>query len=136
MNCPKCHSAMREQLFNDSIAYGACGKCHGRWVSGESLALNSASFCDGEDKVFKHFMQMPVKTTSIQCPDCKLKNLTLVNVNQIEVEFCTGCQGVFFDLGEMPQAMPKEGLGRAEEGVMDDVESEGFFRYLSDIFDF
>ena len=108
MNCPKCQGQLVSQIFKDQFQYEVCVKCEGRWIGGATLH----NFCDsfwhcGEKKTFEHFMAQPRKTTKIPCPSCTNKNLTLVISNEIEVEFCLGCNGAFFDIGEMIKAMPK-----------------------------
>lgn len=145
MHCPKCAGDMASQLFKDEFSYYVCVKCSGRWVGGAVLHDHCASlFCDGENTVFKHFMNLPVKTTTINCPGCLKKNLTLVNIKGTEVEFCLGCHGVYFDLGEMLEALPKGKFTLRKEddsdvqdvvdGVIDEVADEGFFEVLSEFF--
>jgi hypothetical protein len=44
--------------------------------------------------------------THLDCPSCEQHKLSLVVVNNIEIEFCTDCHGVYFDFNEMKASMP------------------------------
>jgi len=43
------------------------------------------------------------------CPTCK-RDMIVVEYNQIELDYCTGCHGVWFDSGELELLLESHGL--------------------------
>lgn len=108
MQCIKCHIHMTHVPIREKYYYDVCNSCSGRWIEGSVLHQHcSGLFSDGSDETFKHFMQLRVDKTDYDCPSCDHMKLSLVVVNQVEIEFCTLCHGVYFDIEEMQSCMPQ-----------------------------
>ncbi len=66
------------------------------------LALKTAQEMNAQDKKQlkeKHYMH---------CPKCGMK-MHLIHINDVEVDKCFGCGGIFFDDGELEKISGREG---------------------------
>lgn len=60
------------------------------------------------------------------CPVCK-KHTLIVEYNQIELDYCANCQGVWFDAGELELMLESAGLGnhkRYLDGMINTEEAK------------
>ena len=75
-------------------------------------------------------MQLRVNVTDFDCLSCEQQKLSLVVVNNIEIEFCTDCHGVYFDFNEMKAAMPTRNRLKPKININKGVVATGFFEVL------
>jgi Zn-finger nucleic acid-binding protein len=131
MNCLKCNAHMTHMPIRRKYHYDMCNDCGGRWVDGAVLHQHcSGLFCDGKNNTYKHFMQLRINVTDLDCPTCEQHKLSLVVVNNIEVEFCTDCHGVYFDFNEMKAAMPARNKLKPKIKINKSVVAVGFFEVI------
>jgi Zn-finger nucleic acid-binding protein len=60
------------------------------------------------------------------CPGCK-SDMIVVEHNKIELDYCTGCQGVWFDSGELELLLESMSLGSSNlflGNILDSEEAE------------
>lgn len=82
----------------------------------------------------------------MKCPTCKDVTLTMTSRQDIEIDYCPECRGVWLDRGELdklieksvatqPVAQPSQQYSKSK----DDYKSEHYYKrkksFLSDIFD-
>ena len=59
------------------------------------------------------------------CPVCR-HDLVVVEYHNIELDYCTGCKGVWFDSGELGLLLESHGLGEAKllfDNILDSTEA-------------
>jgi uncharacterized protein len=101
--CPKCRAPMESVRFHD-ITVDRCTACKGLWfdlmehrhlrqIKGAADAIDIGPARAGEH------VDQPVK---MNCPRCTapMTRLRDVDDRQIVYEYCTICNGAFFDAGE------------------------------------
>ena len=54
-------------------------------------------------------IKLPGGLTTVLCPVCNVATIVVEHKN-IELDYCTGCQGVWFDAGELELLLESEGL--------------------------
>lgn len=131
MKCIKCELPMAHVPVKQKYYFDACYKCGGRWVDGDVLHQHCSSLLsDGKDKTYQYFMQLRVNITDINCPSCEQQKLSLVVVNNTEMEFCTNCHGVYFDPGEMEFAMPEGNWHKPDSNIDKQAIAGGVFEVI------
>jgi len=107
MVCPRCQSPL-ETRERDGIRSSSCPACGGNWFGGAAL---HALFARGGDtrhleEALESFHDVDFRTSRRHCPSCRGKSLKAVMVDDIELDYCVSCKGLFFDPGEMEQVFP------------------------------
>ena len=101
MECPRCQSEMRRVTW-DTLEIDRCDLCNGVWLDkGELeavLALELAPMIDEP-----HFRQpaVPMLGEAARCSACAADMLELVGPDDVHFDWCAGCEGMFFDGGEL-----------------------------------
>lgn len=131
MICPKCHKPM-DALPGGDAEIIKCGYCFGKWVGGDSLHAFLHDHGDTSDieAVFEEIMELDFRPGTRGCPQCPKVRLKQVNFDDIELDYCTSCKGMFFDPGELETVFPAtresttggEGSGLAEN-LVDSIRS-------------
>jgi Zn-finger nucleic acid-binding protein len=99
INCPRCDLALKLvtiKTFGKDVEIDICLKCRGSWYDRGELAVH----IDNET-VRNRLTNFPEvgEDSHISCPRCDGK-MKLRHENEVEVDFCTSCRGVWLDLGE------------------------------------
>ncbi len=110
MNCPKCKKNMEEVYSPQGVLIDACPACAGVWFD-----RNEISFFVKEPKRLHQEITAPAGRTSTPhpCPRCRdpfLQEQGLFS-NEIKVDVCPKCSGVFLDADELEKINAV--LGRA-----------------------
>lgn len=97
-----------EEIFGPNIHIDICPKCHGTWLdSGELRKLL------GEKEVSDYLTKgIGTKAESpLICPRCK-NLMDLEKAEDVEVDVCLKCRGVWLDMGEMDalKIVPEDGF--------------------------
>jgi len=103
MKCPSCSTEKLSNSSGESKPYN-CSQCDGFWLTGESLA----SICsdNGLDIALLR-VQLREKTENNDskiCPIC-VQNLRTSKVSDVELDWCAGCEGIWFDRGEFDKVV-------------------------------
>ena len=100
--CPRDNFALSKKDV-DGASLFQCVRCHGVWIQKESiLSLNEekqipilGNYLEQEGQLPEHFKQ-----GALLCPSDGAKML-FTELNDIEVDLCPTCHGVWLDKGEM-----------------------------------
>lgn len=119
---------------NDStdIRSSACTACGGTWISGGSL---HELFAREEDtphieEALETILALDFRDGRRQCPTCRGRRLQTLEVEDVELDYCIGCKGLFFDPGELEQVFPRTYAATAGADARKDAGVLGFFRAI------
>ena len=143
VECPKCWVEMdREEIEipGPNVLIDICPKCKGIWL--DKGELNKLL----RDRKLSDYLTKHIGTQSkskLICPRCG-KLMDIETAEDVEIDVCLGCNGVFLDHGELAKLneISKEGFegdafAKAEERWEEMVQKErqsvllGMFRRLS-----
>ena len=107
--CPKCKTQMQQR--EGTGHYGAklplfqCPGCSGLWVDGRVVrGMSYDSAVEAEPDVdFEEIVTEPRKT-DLSCPRCESKLMEQTGgglPQDLHIDFCTVCEGYWFDKGEL-----------------------------------
>lgn len=103
MNCPKCHSDLHEVSF-EGVLLDFCDACQGIWFDEDELAFTIELSTDIPNI---SEIQKDAKITDHGCPHCgdqqKLEEMKFVQVQDLLIDRCPQCKGVWLDKGELPK---------------------------------
>lgn len=109
IECPKCWTQMEtreEEIFGPNVHIDICPKCNGIWLDGGELKkmLKDREVSDYLTK------DIGLKSRSPRiCPRCR-SLMDLEKAEDVEVDVCLKCRGVWLDPGEL------DGLKKVPEG--------------------
>ena len=99
--CPKCKKPTLSN-FNTSegVIVDFCDLCYGIWFDKDELAQYVEL---SKDIPELKEMEEKARKTDLVCPKCKnlLEELPFSSKTEILIERCPGCEGTFFDAGEI-----------------------------------
>ena len=125
--CPKCSGAMVRPKRR-RIPARKCGECRGVWLELDDLESHLPG-----PSILRQVLSRTGPPTALTCPTCHDQPLSCTEFKGHEIDWCSQCQGVFLDAGELDgirRAMPKtttSGSRRARRGrsALDDSVSLG-----------
>ena len=103
--CPKCEAPMRATDWN-GVPVNACRGCGGHWLdvrlleSQPDVRRETENALDALIAAFAVPAEAATNETSFRCPTCK-SGLEACRHQDIELDFCFRCRGLFLDSGEM-----------------------------------
>lgn len=101
MNCPKCKAEIHEMKF-EGVEVDFCSSCRGIWFDEDEMAFTLELPVDMPriEEVKK-----TAKKTVFDCPRCgeKLEEMKFIQSNDLLVDRCPGCGGIWLDRGEFPK---------------------------------
>ena len=85
----------------------SCIYCHGHWVELDALENISRKLSPGQEKA------APIQLQELNslaegdrvCPTCQSINLHVLKADELELDICKACKGLFFDDGELEQVV-------------------------------
>lgn len=98
MNCPKCDEPLRGEIYRKKD-YQVCFYCEATWINGETV----------KEESIQNLLEITGIQTDYRCPDCINQHLVKANSDDIELEYCRNCNGLFFDRGVIH---PKNNMGK------------------------
>jgi uncharacterized protein len=114
MTCPKCRAAMAPVTFEE-ITVERCSSCGGLWFDlMEQRHLKDRPGAESIDSApARPKDPTPAPAAKMMCPNCHAPMTRLKDVDRrdIEYEYCTICNGAFFDGGEFRQYKDTSFLG-------------------------
>lgn len=108
MQCPKCHGALRPQLFGE-VEVEQCVDCHGVWLDlGELPLLRRAANTTYSDAT----TDTPIyDTLTAPCPRCggegHMTRVHDLKRPDIIIDSCPICYGIWLDGGELDKLTQK-----------------------------
>ena len=115
MECFRCRTEMQKTIF-ESVLVDYCPECKGFWLDGGEFerALNDERF-DVEKSFAEAKMEKAqegsVRPSDCQCPRCVVGQLKPFKRSNVRLDQCDGCNGIFFDQGELDALFNAEKLG-------------------------
>ncbi len=98
MNCPKCKGVTHEMKI-EGVEVDFCSACKGIWFDKDEIAFTMELPVDMPqiEEVKKE-----AKKTEYACPRCgdSLETMKFVQSNDLLVDRCPGCGGIWLDKGE------------------------------------
>ena len=107
MICPRCNTAM-EARDHAGIRSSSCPQCSGIWIGGAALARLFERDRDAPhiEEALEAILGVDYRSSRRQCPACRGRHLKAVLVDDVELDYCVACKGLYFDQGELEQVLP------------------------------
>jgi Zn-finger nucleic acid-binding protein len=105
LSCPKCSGAMEEITLGET-AVDRCTRCGGMWFDlMEQHRLRAMSGAEKLDTGSAERGRKMNEQTKLKCPRCHnpMSHQRDTDHREIEYEYCSVCNGSFFDAGEFKQ---------------------------------
>jgi uncharacterized protein len=102
MNCPKCREVTMLAFTFQGIQVDRCPRCDGVWLDKDELnAILDQKLGRQIEQV--SFAQAPLADDSApaHCFRCDRAMVDLIGAADVRFEWCEGCEGLFFDKGEI-----------------------------------
>jgi len=98
MNCPKCEGTLHINEGEGHIGF-VCNSCEGIWLSKKYITSLKHNYNIKPEELALELAEESIEALHI-CPSCNI-NLNKSTVNNIELEWCKSCSGVWFDKNEL-----------------------------------
>ena len=98
MYCPKCEGTLNINEREGHIGF-VCEKCNGMWLSRKYVESIKHNY-NFEPSYFIKALSQKQTSTEFKCPSCNT-NLHHSTYKNIELEWCSSCNGVWFDNNEL-----------------------------------
>lgn len=101
MNCPKCHGALHEMEI-EGVKVDFCSPCKGIWFDKDEMAF----MAELPEDLPEVDVQQAAVATDFDCPRCnnvKLQTMKFVKAEDLLIDRCPACQGIWLDKGELPK---------------------------------
>ena len=123
--CHKCWVEMKKEeveTFGPNITIDVCPKCNGIWLDKGELGKLL------KDKKMSNYLTKHIGTKSrspMVCPRCG-NTMDIEKADDIEVDVCLSCGGVWLDSGELEElkAKSKEGFEGDELAKLEELDEE------------
>lgn len=107
MFCLKCEMQMEKTIYKN-VLIDYCFHCHGIWIDGNELKnIKKDSKTNIESLIKKSRKEKIDEKTenfiSRFCPRCKIGTIKEVKENNILIDKCNECNGIFFDNKEIKE---------------------------------
>jgi len=107
MICPRCNTSM-ETRDEDGIRSSVCVQCNGIWIGGAALARLFERDRDAPhiEEALEAMLGVDYRSSRRYCPACRGRHLKAVMIDDVELDYCVSCKGLYFDQGELEQVFP------------------------------
>ncbi len=107
MICPRCNTSM-ETREDDGIRSSVCPQCNGTWIGGHALARLFERDRDAPhiEEALEAMLGVDYHSSRRYCPQCRSRLLKAVMIDDVELDYCVSCKGLYFDQGELEQVFP------------------------------
>ena len=101
MNCPKC-KGITQVMKLEGVEVDFCSACKGIWFDEDEMAFIVEL---PHDMPEIEEVKKEAKKTDFSCPRCseKLEEMKFVKSNDLLIDRCPGCGGIWLDYGEFPK---------------------------------
>ena len=102
MDCPKCEGQLQEIDNYQRVVVDFCGSCKGIWFDAGEVADFFDLTTDIPDL---DNARATLRETDLSCPKCNkgLREFQFAKANDLVLDICSGCHGIWLDSGEVPQ---------------------------------
>lgn len=129
MQCPKCQQHAADFRTSEGVTVNFCQGCKGLWFERGELAL----YCETpQDLPHLDTLLAQAQPTAFHCSKCQKALLTLPYMagEDLYIEWCPQCHGVWVDAGELPKierlaTRLESGLARAQR-AMRELQRAGY----------
>ena len=107
MNCPNCHSTLKERDQSGVQTFN-CPNCSGVWISGKALEILFRM--EGKSTSMLTLKSLAGRSSEVShriCPTCETSSLSASIVGDVEIDICAKCAGTYFDKSELEKVIPK-----------------------------
>ena len=107
MICPRCNTAMQARE-DGGIRSSVCQQCNGTWIGGAALARLFERDQDAPhiEEALEAILGVDYRSSRRHCPQCRGRFLKAVLIDDVELDYCIACKGLYFDQGELEQVFP------------------------------
>ena len=131
MKCPNCIEKMEDSNAG-GLPTSECFYCEGVWIPSNTLVEIAIKETPKLD--LRELFHKENKTCSNNrlCPEC-YNQLHKIEIQDIEIDLCFECTGIFFDKGEAASLLPKGSIPNQSEskGLLAlDIMSSGLLALL------
>ncbi len=101
MTCPKCQDELHE-MHIEGVDVDFCDSCKGIWFDKDEMAFMAELPSD----IPAQDVEDTVKPTVYPCPRCEntqLEEMRFVQANDLLIDRCPECRGIWLDKGELPK---------------------------------
>ncbi len=111
MKCPRCDTEM-EGREHDGIQSSVCLQCNGNWIGGAALARLFERDQDAPhiEEAMEAILGVDYRSSRRPCPACRGRHLKALLIDDVELDYCVACKGLYFDQGELEQVFPGVGM--------------------------
>jgi Zn-finger nucleic acid-binding protein len=96
MRCPRDNIQLNRKI-SERVFGDCCQQCEGIFLSGKGIQLFEQDIIkqlrDHSDE------KQPASETNLNCPNCNT-SMNVTHVDEIEIDICSSCLGVWFDKSE------------------------------------
>lgn len=101
MKCPKCTTDMTAMAYR-GVAVDRCNECHGIWLDKRELeVVMEKKLASSFDVGRYHHLPPEQSDKPARCLRCDKEMIALVGAADVRFDWCDGCEGLFFDRGEL-----------------------------------
>ncbi len=106
-----------EERRERGVLLDYCPPCRGIWLDGGELEarrtgrVRPAAELAMQEQAERDRGESRAVTVLGLCPRCQRK-LMVVTIGGVEVDQCQGCEGMYFDQGELPSILRRQSAGR------------------------
>ncbi len=111
MLCPKDQQAIQLVEKNNTVGY-RCDCCDGVFLHGTAVRMFKFNY--NTQVLSRLNSSLDESTTPIACPACQ-QNMTRKSIDQIELDVCSNCEGIWFDPAELEQVINQYGRNNNPE---------------------
>lgn len=118
MNCPKCKDTPIHEMRIEGVDVDLCSSCLGIWFDKDELAFMAELPVDVPNF---SVLRDAARPTEYLCPRCgeKLEEICFMEVEDLLIDRCPTCQGIWLDKGELPKIEKVAArLGDAKSKIM------------------
>lgn len=118
MYCFKCKNIVMKKMSYYDVIIDVCERCGGVWLDKNEMSLIVANYVnksvDIDAKSYITKMNIDIEKilekknvpfSCKQCPKCVNNSMKKIMWNDMELDVCSKCCGIFFNGREFPQAM-------------------------------
>lgn len=112
MLCFRCRNEMQKTVF-DGVLVDYCPECRGFWLDAGEFELALKEEDVDTQTLWKKAQQENLQESIAcaqtgKCPSCLMGDMKMVKRDDIDVDECDQCHGIFFDKDELSKCHEKQ----------------------------
>lgn len=118
MDCPKCSCEMTDEIRHNVLLV-SCGRCGGDFINRETLMTAASDPMEARALERALGEAKARAATTLACPTGDGGQFEVLDIQDVEIDRCRTCLGLFFDRGELRDLV----AGKAELPAVEWTES-------------